>query len=72
MVNCEKIKQLMKAKGLDTYTLAEAVGVSQPMVSYIVRGLKEPSIAVLSRIASALGVKVADLLDESDGEEVKS
>lgn len=69
MVNCEKIKELMKAKGLDTYTLAEAVGISQPMVSYIVRGLKEPSIAVLGRIATTLGVKMAELLDESDSEE---
>ena len=71
MINCEKLKELMKAKGFDTYTLADAAGVSQPMVSFVVRGLREPSLAVLGRMASALGVKVADLLDEpSDGEVV--
>lgn len=72
MVNGKKIKQLMKERGYTAYTLADEVGVSQPMMSHITRGLREPSIKVLSRIASALGVKVADLLDESDGEEAKS
>ena len=69
MVNGEKIKELMKERGLDEYKLAAEVGIGQPMVSHITRGLREPSIKVLGRIAQTLGVKVADLLDEpSDGE----
>ena len=71
MVNGQKIKQLMKDRGINECELASEVGIAQSMVSYITRGLREPSIKVLGRIASALGVKVADLLDESDGEAVK-
>ena len=71
MVNGQKIKQLMEDRGINECELASEVGIGQSMVSHITRGLREPSIKVLSRIASALGVKVADLLDESDGEEVK-
>lgn len=70
MVNGEKIKELMKEKGLSEYELATEVGISQPMVSHITRGLREPSVTVLGRIARVLGVKVAELLDESDDGEV--
>ena len=64
MVNGERIKKLMKEKGLSEYELAKQVGIGQPMVSHITRGLREPSLTVLGRIAQTLGVKVADLIEE--------
>ena len=62
MVDCEKIKSLIDEKGLEQKDIADAVGISGQMISYIVRGLREPSVTVLSRIAKELGVSTAELL----------
>lgn len=64
MINHEKIAELIHAKGIEQKALAEEVGVSEAMMSFIVRGLKEPSLTVLSRIAHELGVSVAELIKE--------
>ena len=44
--------------------LAECVGVSEMMLSYIVRGVKNPSIEVAKRIADTLGVTIDELVKE--------
>lgn len=64
MINHEKIAELIHDKGLEQKALAEEVGVSEAMMSFIVRGLKEPSLTVLTRIAKALDVPVAELIIE--------
>ena len=64
MINHEKIAELIRAKGIEQKALAEEVGVSEAMMSFIVRGLKEPSLTVLTRIAKALDVPVAELIIE--------
>ena len=64
MVDCKKIEDMIHEKGIMQKELAEAVGISEQMVSYIIRGLREPSITVLSRIAKALGCTTAELLVE--------
>ena len=64
MINHEKIAELIRAKGIEQKELAEEVGVSEAMMSFIVRGLKEPSLTVLTRIAKALDVPVAELIIE--------
>ena len=64
MINHEKIAELIRAKGIEQKALAEEVGVSEAMMSFIVRGLKEPSLTVLTRIAKALDVPVAELIVE--------
>lgn len=64
MVNCEKIKELLGEKGIEQKALAEKVGISEAMMSFVVRGLKEPSLTVLSRIAKVLGVSAAELIKE--------
>ena len=64
MVNCEKIRDLLKKKDLEQKDLAAQVGVSATMIGYIVNGLKEPSLTVLGRIAKALDVPVAELIKE--------
>ena len=64
MINHEKIAELIRAKGIEQKVLAEEVGVSEAMMSFIVRGLKEPSLTVLTRIAKALDVPVAELIIE--------
>ena len=64
MVNCERIKQLMEEKGIANKAMAEAIGVSEPMVSYILRGLREPSLTVLARMAKVLDCTTASLIED--------
>lgn len=65
MFKHERMAELIRDKGLEQKELAEKVGVSEAMMSFLVRGLKEPSLAVLSRIAHELGVSVAELVEEN-------
>lgn len=62
MVNGQKIKELMLQKGMDSAEMAERVGISGAMMSYIIRGLREPNVTTLVRIAKWLGVSVDELL----------
>ena len=64
MVNNEKIKELLGEKGIEQKELAAKVGISEAMMSFIVNGLKEPSLTILGRIAKALGVPAAELIKE--------
>jgi transcriptional regulator with XRE-family HTH domain len=65
MFNYERMAELIREKGIEQKTVAEAVGVSEQAVSYFVRGLKSPSIEVLSRIAKVLDVSAAELIKEA-------
>ena len=62
MVDCEKIRSLIAEKKLEQKDVAEAVGVSEQMISYIVRGLREPSVTVLTRIAKVLDCAPGELI----------
>ena len=64
MFNYEKMAELIRENGIEQKTVAEAVGVSEQAISYFVRGLKEPSLATLGRIAKVLGVSAAELIKE--------
>lgn len=64
MFNHKKMAELIRDKGLDQKAIAEAVGVSEQAISAIVRGLKDPSLKVLSRIAKELGCSTAELIIE--------
>jgi transcriptional regulator with XRE-family HTH domain len=70
-----KIRARRLEVGLTLQKLANAVGVSQSLISQVERGLASPSITTLRRIAAALDVPIAALFlgdedgshDESDG-----
>ena len=64
MVNYERIKQLMEEKGITNKALADAVGVSDMMVGYIIRGLREPSLTILARMAKVLDCTTASLIED--------
>lgn len=66
MVNGKKIKEMLEKQGKSLRGIASSVGVSESMMSYIVNGLKEPSVAVLVRIAKELDCIVDDLIKEVD------
>lgn len=48
--------------GMSGKQLAEQVGVTEPMISHIERGLKMPSVAVCVALAHALGCTLDDLV----------
>lgn len=62
MINGERIKELMREQGITNKELAEAAGVTEPMISYIIRGLRDTTVGTLVRIANRLGVKVDELV----------
>ena len=62
MVNGERIKELMKEQGLTNKELAEEVGVTEAMISYIIRGQRDTTVRVISQIANRLGVTVNDIV----------
>lgn len=53
------------ARGLSLRALGERTDLSPSLLSQIERGLSEPSLASLRRIADALGMSVGDLLGEA-------
>lgn len=64
MINGERIRELMKERGILGKTLASRVGVSEPMISFIFDGLREPSVGVLVRIATELGCTLDELVNK--------
>lgn len=58
----EKIRALREAKGLSQTELAEALGVDQTTVSAWERGVAEPTLSNLRRLADVLGIAPGELL----------
>ncbi|MCK9435604.1 MAG: helix-turn-helix transcriptional regulator [Synergistaceae bacterium] len=58
------IKQLRISKKMTANELAESAGLGRPYISLIENGHATPSIDVLSKIAQALQVEIADLFSQ--------
>lgn len=58
----DKIRVARVNAGLSQIALAKAAETSQDRVSSIETGRNVPTVAVLARIAEALGVKISDLI----------
>ena len=56
-----RIKEAREAAGLPQYVLARRSGVTQPFISQIEAGLKNPTYLTLRKLALALGCKPEDL-----------
>lgn len=61
----QRIRHFRTAAGLTLDQLGERVGVAGSQLSLMENGRREPRITLLTAIAEALGVALADLLDES-------
>ncbi|TDE11480.1 helix-turn-helix domain-containing protein [Jiangella asiatica] len=59
-----QLRAIRQARGLSLDALAAASGVSRSMISDVERGAKLPTVLVLARLATALGVTVSRLLGE--------
>ena len=62
-MNRKRIKALMEEKEMTQKELADVAGVSQPFMSYLLRGYKVPSVPVVKRIAEYFGVPMESLID---------
>ena len=58
---CRNLKSIREYRGFTQPELAEKIGVSQQMISYIEKGLKEPSTINLIRIADSLNCSLDEL-----------
>jgi len=63
-----KIRQVRQARGITLQTLARRTGLTTGYLSKIERDLANPPIATISRIATALGVGITELIDEPSAE----
>ncbi len=58
------LKELREAKGLTQEELAKKAKVTRPYLTMLETGArKNPSLAILKRLAKALGVPVTELLE---------
>lgn len=62
-----KIKTFRKKAKISQKKLSEYLGVSQISVSLYERGLREPSLATIKKLATALNCKPADLFPLLEG-----
>ena len=51
--------------GLSMSAVAERGGISQQMVSYVEREIRNPTLMTLLRMADAIGVNLADVVEEA-------
>jgi transcriptional regulator with XRE-family HTH domain len=58
-----RVRQIRRERGLTLETLADASGVSRSMISLIERGESSPTVVVLEKLATGLGVVLAALFD---------
>lgn len=62
MINGTRIKELMREQGITNKELAEAAGVTEPMISYVLRGYRDTTVSVMVRIANRLGVTLDEIV----------
>ena len=56
--------RLRKEQGLSHDALAEKVGVTRPAISLIESHQRQPRLLTCAKIAAALGVRLADVIDK--------
>ena len=57
------MKRLRKERGWSQEALGDEAGLDRTYISGIERKLKNPTVTVIDRVATALGHKLGDLLD---------
>lgn len=60
----ERIKAVLDSKGMSQRELARRIGKHPSEISEIVRGERDPGMAMVEKIAAGLGVSVAELVGE--------
>jgi transcriptional regulator with XRE-family HTH domain len=68
----ERLRFYRQAKGKTQAVVAGLAGVTEDYLSQIERGLKTPTLSLLHRFSKILGVRVSELLGESETERDES
>jgi len=67
---CSRVAQLLRRerekRGLSMNLVAERAGLSQQMVSYVEREMRNPTLETLLRIAAALEIDLAEILAQAE------
>ena len=58
----QQMRRLRAAKGLSQEELSDRTGLHRTYISGIERGVRNPTITIVARIADGLGVTVEELL----------
>jgi transcriptional regulator with XRE-family HTH domain len=63
---CAQVIKLLREererRGISKYTLSAQCGLAQQTISYMERGLRQPSFETILRIADGIGVNLEDVL----------
>ena len=57
----ELLKQLRTQRGISQQKLAESAGVERNYIYYLEKGTSEPTLGVLTGLASGLGMSLSEL-----------
>ncbi len=66
------LRQERESQGLSMNRVAERAGLSQQMVSYVEREMRNPTLETLLRIAAALEIDLAQILQSAQKAASKS
>lgn len=64
VMTVNNVRVFRKKFSMNQVDLANKSGLSQSYICEIEKGVREPTLRTLKRLASALGVRVIDLLDD--------
>ena len=56
------LREERERKGLSRYAVAARCGLSEQMIGYVERGLRNPSLETVVRLASGIGVDLATVV----------
>jgi ribosome-binding protein aMBF1 (putative translation factor) len=63
---CSKVSEILRderrKRGLSMTEIAQRAGLSQQMVSYVERGLRNPTLDTMLRISDALDIDLTDVI----------
>jgi transcriptional regulator with XRE-family HTH domain len=60
------VRALRTERGLSQEAVAHAAGISVPYLSDVERGVRNPSLEILSAVAGALGMALSDLIARAE------
>jgi transcriptional regulator with XRE-family HTH domain len=66
---CAQVIKLLQAerkrRGMSKYTLSAQTGLAQQTISYMERGMRQPSFETILRVADGIGVDLEEVLKQA-------
>jgi transcriptional regulator with XRE-family HTH domain len=60
------LQEERERKKLSRYAVAQRSGISEQMIGYVERGLRQPSLETVVRIASGIGVDLGNIVKQAN------